>query len=289
MTHANLLTPQKPYYCPNLLPAANKYQQTCTVCILLQGCTLALLLCAGRPEYNAKFSAIGHMGPVAFVDFFRAPLLRFAATNYLDVIFLYGVLGNLGVGEFLPNRLVAPLYVTLCHSWILDEVCAAALGFIFYGPSIFITPDDYLSIATTWPSSVGSRNLVHWGQMFRSPELQMRYYDFGTNCNAYKWKPLHGIDKKPFYESCNQEKYNSTEPPIYDLTKITAPNLMFLGENDIMAVGTDIEEIVRRIGKAHVGDFIYTDYAHMDFVWDRNAKHSVDLADVFFRFSPGTF
>jgi hypothetical protein len=33
------------------------------------------------------------------------------------------------------------------------------------GPSIFITPDDYVSIATTWPSSVGSRNLVHWAQV----------------------------------------------------------------------------------------------------------------------------
>jgi hypothetical protein len=46
---------------------------------------------------------------------------------------------------------------------------------------------------------------------------------------------------------------------------------------------------VRRFGPAHRGDFIYSDYAHMDFVWDRNAKHAVDLADVFFRFSPGPF
>jgi hypothetical protein len=39
----------------------------------------------------------------------------------------------LSIGEFLPNRLVAPLYGTLCPSWPLDEVCAAALSFIFYG------------------------------------------------------------------------------------------------------------------------------------------------------------
>jgi hypothetical protein len=39
----------------------------------------------------------------------------------------------LSIGEFLPNRLVAPLYGTLCISWPLDEVCAAALSFIFYG------------------------------------------------------------------------------------------------------------------------------------------------------------
>lgn len=84
---------------------------------------------------------------------------------HLFQIGFYGVLANLGIGEFLPNRLTAPLYATLCPNWILDEVCAAALGFIFYGPSIFITPDDYLTIATTWPSSVGTRNLVHWAQV----------------------------------------------------------------------------------------------------------------------------
>lgn len=40
----------------------------------------------------------------------------------------------------------------------------------------------------------------------------------------------HGIVKRPFYESCNQEKYNSTVPPTYDLTKVTCPNVMFLGK-----------------------------------------------------------
>ncbi|WIA08209.1 hypothetical protein OEZ85_007658 [Tetradesmus obliquus] len=249
-----------------------------------QGCTLAIALCADKPEYNNKFSVIAHMGPVVFVDFFRAPFLRFAAINSLDQLFI-----ALSIGEFLPNRLVAPLYGTLCISWPLDEVCAAALSFIFYGPSIFITPDDYVSIATTWPSSVGSRNLVHWAQNFRSSELELRKYDFGTACNVTKWKFGHGFQPKPFRETCNQYEYGSEVPPAYDLTKVTAPTLMFLGENDIMSVASDVEEEVRRFGPAHRGDFIYSDYAHMDFVWDRNAKHLVDLADVFFRFSPGTF
>jgi hypothetical protein len=27
-------------------------------------------------------------------------------------------------------------------------------------------------------------------------------------------------------------------------------------------------------------------YAHMDFVWDRNAHHAVDLVDLLYRFAP---
>eukprot|EP00879_Flechtneria_rotunda_P000554 GHRR01000660.1.p1 GENE.GHRR01000660.1~~GHRR01000660.1.p1 ORF type:complete len:576 (+),score=135.60 GHRR01000660.1:200-1927(+) len=249
-----------------------------------QGCTLAYLLCAAKPEYNNKFSVLAHLGPVVFVDFFRAVTLRALAIISADQ-FLY----LLRIGEFLPNRLTAPLYGTLCPAWPLDEVCTAALSLIFFGPSLFITPDDYISIATTWPSSVGSRNLVHWAQNFRTPELELRQYDFGTACNLTEWKPGRGFIPKPFKETCNQYAYGTLVPPAYDFTKVTCPNVIFSGEVDVVSVATDIEEEVRRLGSAFRGDFVYSDYSHMDFVWDRNSKHSVDLADVFFRFSPGTF
>jgi hypothetical protein len=49
----------------------------------------------------------------------------------------------LSIGEFLPNRLVAPLYGTLCPTWPLDEVCAAALSFIFYGERRMRYPHRY--------------------------------------------------------------------------------------------------------------------------------------------------
>jgi hypothetical protein len=71
----------------------------------------------------------------------------------------------LGIGEFIPNRLTAPLAGILCSSWPASDVCAAAVSLIFFGPSQFITPDDYVAISRTWPSSVASRNLVHWAQV----------------------------------------------------------------------------------------------------------------------------
>jgi hypothetical protein len=32
-----------------------------------QGCTLAYLLLAAKPEYNEKVSVVNHMGPVMFI------------------------------------------------------------------------------------------------------------------------------------------------------------------------------------------------------------------------------
>jgi hypothetical protein len=33
------------------------------------------------------------------------------------------------------------------------------------GPSQHVGPAEYLTLSGSWPSSAGSRNLVHWGQV----------------------------------------------------------------------------------------------------------------------------
>ena len=53
------------------------------------------------------------------------------------------MLKNLGIGEFLPSRILAPPVSSLCVNYPLDEQCAQVIAYIFYGPSAFITPDDY--------------------------------------------------------------------------------------------------------------------------------------------------
>lgn len=40
-----------------------------------QGCTIGYAMLAALPDMNAKISVMIHMGPVVFVDFFRAPLM----------------------------------------------------------------------------------------------------------------------------------------------------------------------------------------------------------------------
>jgi hypothetical protein len=39
-------------------------------------------------------------------------------------------------------------------------------------------------IVRTWPSSVASRNMVHWSQNLRTADEQFHYYDFGNACNS---------------------------------------------------------------------------------------------------------
>eukprot|EP00877_Chromochloris_zofingiensis_P014376 jgi/Chrzof1/9192/Cz03g39100.t1 len=243
-----------------------------------QGCSLIYMLLAKMTEYNDKISVVAQWGPVAFVKYFRSPLLKRMAAIRGDQI-----LKNMQWGEFLWNRIISPLYLGACKAYNGDEDCARILAYTFYGASMFITPDDYFTISTGWPSSVSTRNLEHWAQNWRFNGYEMRMYDFGTDCA----KADQGI---PFYESCNQRKYGQNSPPVYNLTNIRAPIAVFSGGYDVMAVPEDFSEVRRRLRPGVlVAHYQYPQYGHMDFVWDRNAKHLPDMADLFFRYSPGTF
>jgi hypothetical protein len=77
--------------------------------VLLQGCTLAIALCADRPEYNDKFSVIVHMGPVrthmpckhtmvALITCTLLPVYIFAAADYAVPCVVKCVLGPTPAG-----------------------------------------------------------------------------------------------------------------------------------------------------------------------------------------------
>lgn len=52
---------------------------TTTTTNLLQGCTIGYAMLAAVPEMNDKISVMLHMGPVVFVEFFKAPFLSVMA------------------------------------------------------------------------------------------------------------------------------------------------------------------------------------------------------------------
>eukprot|EP00878_Enallax_costatus_P000288 GHUV01000360.1.p2 GENE.GHUV01000360.1~~GHUV01000360.1.p2 ORF type:complete len:224 (+),score=18.01 GHUV01000360.1:2065-2736(+) len=222
---------------------------------------------------NQKISVVFHMGPVVFLDFFRAPFLRAYGEVRNDLFFR-----NAAVGEFLWYRFLAP-YVQTCWDYKWSDLCASTLNQMFYGPSMFVTPDDFQVILQTWPASVSARNIMHWAQMLTDGQLRFQMYDYGTNCTK----------RTRFYETCNQQVYGSLIPPEYDLGKITVPQVMLEGELDIMSVPEDVKEQIKRLTNAKIIELVYEKYGHMDYVWDRNMRHAVDIVDLTFRFGQGTF
>lgn len=185
---------------------------------------------------------------------------------------------NAKVGEFLWYRFLAP-YVNSCQNYTWAELCGSTLNYMFYGPSIYVTPDDFQVILKTWPASVSARNIAHWAQMLTDGKLRLQRYNHGSNCTDRTW----------FEETCNQQAYGSLLPLEYDLSRITTPQIMLDGQLDIMSVPEDVTEQIRRLTNALVYQKVYPTYSHMDFVWDRNARHAADLVEYTYRFSAGTF
>jgi hypothetical protein len=64
--------------------------------------------------------------------------------------------------------------------------------------------------------------------------------------------------------------------------------MMLAGNRDIMAAPEDVLQQQSRLGSSLAGVFLYAEYGHMDFIWDRNAQHAADLVETFFRYSWGS-
>jgi len=252
-----------------------------------QGSALLMALLSERPEYNDRVSVAAQLGPVTFVKEMAAPFLVGGVTNKVDQI-----LKRLAWVDPMPTRATAPVLAGACRRWPTGGSCAKGMAYSFYGPSVHMTPDDYVEIGSVWPAGVASRNLEHWAQMMRREgEPRLTKYDFGNNCTQRE-AALEGV-AHPFYESCNAAEYGAQHadaPPEYDLSKVTAPLALFEGGLDVLATAADVGRLKKALRPGVVVyEQLYPTYNHVDFVFARNALHKGDLAEVLMRYAPRSF
>jgi pimeloyl-ACP methyl ester carboxylesterase len=132
-----------------------------------QGCTLLLALLATKPEYNAKVTAAAQMGPVTYVKELQAPFLKGGIENKVDQL-----LKRLAWSDPMPTRVTAPVLAGACRRWPVGGSCAKGMAYSFYGPSVHMTPDDYVEIGSVWPAGVGELLLLGFFFFLRAPRLR---------------------------------------------------------------------------------------------------------------------
>lgn len=67
-----------------------------------QGCTLIYMLLSAKVQYNDKISVVVHVGPVAFIEFIRAPFLKGQTQIHSDQV--SAVRGGVaGAAELVPS------------------------------------------------------------------------------------------------------------------------------------------------------------------------------------------
>lgn len=106
------------------------------------------------------------------------------------------------------------------------------------------------------PNSASLRQIYHYAQLKRSGKF--RQYDYGSAKE-------------------NQAVYSTTEPPEYNLTKISSRINLFYSEHDESSKYEDI--LVLRGKLPNVGEFYKIesdDFKHIDFIYSRFVRHLIN-------------
>ncbi|XP_058120152.1 lipase 1 [Anopheles ziemanni] len=208
-----------------------------------QGTTGFFVMASTRPEYNAKVIQMQALAPVAYMEHMKSPLLLMM-TKFLNT--LDTLLAMFGVGEFLPNNpILHQIAKYICPTSTVNNMCVHLLFLLAgYNPSQ-MDPTLVPILLGHTPAGSATKQLVHYAQEVHSRRFRM--YD-------------HGPVK-------NYLNYRSLTPPEYDLSKVTAPVVLYYGLNDLLAAPEDVQRLAARLPNLqHNVRVNHTLFNHLDFL-----------------------
>ncbi|KOC65191.1 Lipase 3 [Habropoda laboriosa] len=216
------------------------------------GTTCFYVMASERPQIARLLQSSYMLAPVAFMKHVQSPL-RYIAPFANDYKLISHLLGD---GEFLPQNFVLKfLSKHLCYADFLEERICANWLFILVG--FDKTQFNYSLmpiILNHTPAGTSAKTMVHYAQEIKSGYF--RQFDYGK------------IE--------NMQRYNSTEPPSYNLTNIATPNVLFCGPNDWFSNPLDVLELTNQLPEKPVVYRVpYKKFDHIDFMWATDAPKLV--------------
>jgi len=203
-----------------------------------------------RPEYNDVIKGMFALAPVAAVGHMTSPINKIAPyVNDIDWL-----LDMMGIGEFLAtNKMMDWLMSMVCLPWWIEPICENTL-FLLAGYDADKFNDTMLpAIVGNGKRAQSVDSILHYAQSYNSKEFTK--FDYGPDGN--------------------QERYGQPTPPVYDMSKVTAPVALVWGENDWLGVPEDTMRIASGVRNLMPGGIIRVDFDkwnHLDFLWGIDAK-----------------
>jgi pimeloyl-ACP methyl ester carboxylesterase len=225
----------------------------------------------GRPgsllHNNVSFWAA--LAPVAHVGHIKSPLRYLSTATIQKDLELYWHL-LFGKNEFLPSDYITKWLGTVaCAEVIFDKVVCENVFFILFGPEKKNLNETRMPVYVSHePDGTSVKNMIHFAQGVQSNTFQA--YDYGSP------------DK-------NQQHYNQTTPPAYDIGAMKVPTAIFSGGEDWLGDPEDVNYILDNIHSLVFKKYI-PDYNHIDFVWALTANKLIypDLLDQMKKYHPPT-
>jgi len=208
------------------------------------GTTMFWVAMSERPEYNDKIRLMVALAPVGYMEHVESPIRLIAPfSTSLDWILTW-----LGLTEFMPSGpLMDLLGNTICHQNSPIQAVCANVVFLICGYNTEQLNKTMLPVILGHtPAGASTKSLIHYAQGINSHEF--RRYDFG--------------------KAENQEIYGQDTPPVYDVTKITAPVAFYWGSNDWLTGQADIYKLAEKLPNlVKISRVNHDKWNHLDFLW----------------------
>ncbi|KFB46695.1 AGAP003082-PB-like protein [Anopheles sinensis] len=218
-----------------------------------QGTTVFFVMATTRPEYNGKVARMYALSPALYVQFVRSPIFRWLGENGSA---LKAFLDKVGIWQMFPyNSAQYNIQKILCPIHKRRTICIQLVE-LLVGPNPRGT--DRLAqyiIAGHNPSGASTKQMLHFAQLNRVGRFQQ--FDFG-------------------YAKDNLIHYGSETPPVYNLTLVTVPVVIYYGLNDWMIHPQNVirlkNELVNIVSINAVKD---PDFNHLDFILAKQVRSLV--------------
>lgn len=228
-----------------------------------QGATILLILCAKRPEYNAKIIIGIGLSTTAWLYHATFLVLRLQSAVASLLTAFSGVLS----GEIFPRGGVSQKGAELlCGSTNLTyPLCSYSIFTLFGYDGYQITSDALPVIVGHTPAGTSLKNFNRWGSVARDG---FREYDYG---------PLKNIDV-----------YGQTKPPEYTLGNVNMKWVMISAPIDNVGTVQDIKYLVTKLPNASLCVISTNEFTHLDYVYGKDINKYI-IPIVFSAIESGTY
>ncbi|XP_037580482.1 lipase lipl-1-like [Dermacentor silvarum] len=207
-----------------------------------QGFTEVLVLLSLRPEYNNKVSVVAGYAPVANITHIKTPVTVLAPAAEL----IKAGIDVFTMGALLTSSMLTQTFIGVFCNTPLRGACFLPIQVVVGASSEQLNRTRIPVYIAHQPAGTSTKNIVHYAKNYRARNFKR--YDYGL------------LE--------NQKRYGQVTPPQFPLEKVRSRIGLFRGPSDRLADPTDIDDLVKQIGKvvALNYDVPQQTFQHLDFV-----------------------
>ncbi|CAH0561346.1 unnamed protein product [Brassicogethes aeneus] len=215
------------------------------------GSTVGLMLCAMRPEYNAKIKAHLALAPLVYANH---PISFTHKLVFSPMTFLSSVLRQEKIHGIFPRRkYFSNMMEMICKDGMPTQpLCVAAIFLMVGADYPQFNTSSIPTLLNYYPSGTSMYLALHTIQLYVSGKFAS--LDYGNS-------------------TLNLNQYNNTIPPSYNISKVSHPVLLLYGTGDNFVTESDIKYLAKKLPNAVEIPIPYKNFNHMDFMWGIDAKN----------------